>query len=54
MGAVRGEPQLVEKNPQPLGVILRLEEEVGKGKNIVIVLFFVAANRNIENRIFGI
>ncbi len=52
MGAVKGEPQLVEKNPQPLGVILRLEEEVGKGKNIVIVLFFVAVNRNIENRIF--
>lgn len=54
MGAVKGEPQLVEKNPQPLGVILRLEEEVGKGKNIVIVLFFVAVNRNIENPIFGI
>ena len=52
MGAVRGEPQSVEKNPQPLGVILRLEEEVGKGKNIVIVLFSVAVNRNIENLIF--
>ena len=25
-----------------------------KGKNIVIVLFFVAVNRNIENRIFWI
>jgi hypothetical protein len=41
-GAVKGKPPLVEKNPQPLGVILRLEEELGKGKNIVIVLFFVA------------
>ena len=50
----KGKPQLVEKNPQLLGVILRLEEEVGKGKNIVIVLFFVAVNRNIENRIFWI
>jgi hypothetical protein len=37
MGAVKGKPPLVEKNPQPLGVILRLEEELGKGKNIVIV-----------------
>jgi hypothetical protein len=52
MGAVKGELQLVEKNPRPLGVILHLEEEVGKGKNIVIVLFFVVVNRNIENRIF--
>ena len=51
MGAVRGEPQLVEKNPQPLGVILRLEEEVGKRINIVIVLLFVAVNRNIQNQI---
>jgi hypothetical protein len=56
MGAVKGAPQLVEKIPQPVGVILRLEEEVGQGKNIVIVLFCVAVNRNIENRIsfFGI
>ena len=57
MGAVKGEPQLVEKNPQPLGVILRLEEELGKGKNIVIVLFFIAVSkyvtRNMENCIFG-
>jgi hypothetical protein len=37
MGAVKGKPPLVEKNPQPLGVILRLEEELGKGKNIAIV-----------------
>jgi hypothetical protein len=51
MGAVKGELQLVEKNPRPLGVILHLEEEVGRGKNIVIVLFFVVVNRNIENRI---
>uniref|UniRef100_R7W671 Uncharacterized protein n=1 Tax=Aegilops tauschii TaxID=37682 RepID=R7W671_AEGTA len=42
MGAVKGKLPLVEKNPQPLGVILRLEEELGKGKNIAIVLFFVA------------
>jgi hypothetical protein len=34
---VKEEPQLVEKNPQLLGVILRLEEEVGKGENIVII-----------------
>ena len=58
MGVVKGGPQLVEKNPQPLGVILRLEEELGKGKNIVIVLFFVAVSkyvtRNMENCIFGI
>jgi hypothetical protein len=32
MGAVKGKPLLVEKKPQPLGVILRLEEELGKGK----------------------
>src|SRR6266508_2855544 len=55
MGAVKGETPLVEKNPQPLGVILRLEEELGKGK---IVLFFVAVSkyvtRNTENCIFGI
>jgi hypothetical protein len=31
MGAVKGKPPLVEKDPQPLGVILRLEE-LGKGK----------------------
>jgi hypothetical protein len=37
MGVVRGGPQLVEKNPQPLGVILHLEEEVEKGINIVII-----------------
>ena len=58
MGAVKGKLPLVEKNPQPLGVILRLEEELGKGKNIVIVLFFVAVSkyvtRNMENCIFGI
>jgi ribosomal protein L2 len=30
-------PQLVEKNPQPLGVILHLEGEVEKGINIVII-----------------
>uniref|UniRef100_A0A0E0MN22 30S ribosomal protein S19, chloroplastic n=1 Tax=Oryza punctata TaxID=4537 RepID=A0A0E0MN22_ORYPU len=48
MGAVKGKPPLVEKNPQPLGVILRLEEELGKGKNIVIVLFFVAVNMKEE------
>jgi hypothetical protein len=34
---VKGEPQLVEKNPQPQGVILHLEEEVEKGINIVII-----------------
>ncbi|RZC71849.1 hypothetical protein C5167_035027 [Papaver somniferum] len=37
MGVVKEGPQLVENNPQPLGVILRLEEEVEKGINIVIV-----------------
>jgi hypothetical protein len=37
MGVVKGEPQLGEKNPQPLGVILHLEEEVEKGINIVII-----------------
>jgi len=31
-GAVKGKPLLVEKNQQPLGFILRLEEELGKGK----------------------
>ncbi|KAL4327912.1 hypothetical protein AHAS_Ahas13G0147500 [Arachis hypogaea] len=36
-GVVKGEPQLVEKNPQLLGVILHLEEEVEKGINIVII-----------------
>ena len=29
MGVVKGGPQLVEKTPQPLGVILHLEEEGG-------------------------
>jgi hypothetical protein len=41
MGVVKGKPPLVEKNPQPPGLILHLEE-LGKGKNIVIVVFFVA------------
>jgi hypothetical protein len=36
MGVVRGGPQLVEKNPQPLRVILHLEE-VKKEINIVII-----------------
>ncbi|XVF50367.1 hypothetical protein PTKIN_Ptkin04bG0092000 [Pterospermum kingtungense] len=36
-GVVKGGLQLVEKNPQPLGVILHLEEEVEKGINIVII-----------------
>ncbi|KAK9663424.1 hypothetical protein RND81_O292100, partial [Saponaria officinalis] len=31
---VKGGPQLVEKTPQPLGVILHLEKEVEKGINI--------------------
>jgi len=52
MGVVMGGPQLVEKNPQPLGVILHLEEEVEKGINIVIILFFVAVVNKRENRIF--
>ncbi|RYR40787.1 hypothetical protein Ahy_A09g046524 [Arachis hypogaea] len=34
-GVVKGGPQLVEKNPQLLGVILHLEEEVEKGINIL-------------------
>uniref|UniRef100_A0A453N6E1 Large ribosomal subunit protein uL2 C-terminal domain-containing protein n=1 Tax=Aegilops tauschii subsp. strangulata TaxID=200361 RepID=A0A453N6E1_AEGTS len=46
-GAVKGKLPLVEKNPQPLGVILRLEEELGKGKNIAIVLFFVAVSKYV-------
>ena len=58
MGAVKGKAPLVEKNPQPLGVTLRLGEELGKGKNIAIVLFFVDVSkyvtRNMENCIFGI
>nr|YP_010039928.1 ribosomal protein L2 [Mucuna pruriens]QOY46403.1 ribosomal protein L2 [Mucuna pruriens] len=41
MGVVKGGPQLVEKNPQLLGVFLHLEEEVEKGRNIVIISFFV-------------
>ena len=35
MEVVKGGLKLVEKNPQPLGVILHLEEEVEKGRNIV-------------------
>ncbi|KAM0932027.1 putative ribosomal protein L2 [Dioscorea sansibarensis] len=31
-GGGEGRAPMVEKNPQPLGVILRLEEEVGKEK----------------------
>ncbi|CAD6262816.1 unnamed protein product [Miscanthus lutarioriparius] len=31
MGVVKGKPPLIEKNPQPFGVILRSEEELGKG-----------------------
>ncbi|KAK7322115.1 hypothetical protein VNO80_35085 [Phaseolus coccineus] len=34
-GVVKGGPQLVEKNPQLLGVFLHLEEEVEKGRNIL-------------------
>jgi len=37
MGVVKGGPQLVEKNLQLLGVFLHLEEEVEKGRNIVII-----------------
>nr|YP_010271425.1 ribosomal protein L2 [Hymenidium linearilobum]YP_010271446.1 ribosomal protein L2 [Hymenidium linearilobum]UKB87566.1 ribosomal protein L2 [Hymenidium linearilobum]UKB87567.1 ribosomal protein L2 [Hymenidium linearilobum] len=37
MGVVKGGPQLGEKNPQPLGVILHLGEEVEKRINIVII-----------------
>jgi hypothetical protein len=51
MGVVKGGPQLVEKNPQPLGVILHSEEEVENGINIVIILFFVAVVNRRENRI---
>ena len=47
-GAVKGKPLLVEKNQQPLGFILRLEEELGKGKkNIMIVLFFVTVTKYV-------
>jgi hypothetical protein len=57
-GGGEGKAPIGRKNPQPLGVILRLEEELGKGKNIVIVFFFVAVSkyvtRNMENCIFGI
>ena len=49
MGGVKGGLQLVEKNPQLLGVILHLEEEVEKGINIVIIWFFVAVvNSKVE------
>nr|ATI24793.1 ribosomal protein L2 [Plukenetia volubilis] len=51
MGVVKGGPQLVEKNLQPLGVILHLEEEVEKGINIVIICFFVAVVNRRKNRI---
>ncbi|XP_026451568.1 uncharacterized protein LOC113351875 [Papaver somniferum] len=37
MGVVKEGPQLVENSPQPLGVILRLEEEVERGISIMIV-----------------
>lgn len=50
MGAVKGKLPLVEKNPQPLGVILRLEEELEKGKNIAIVLFFVAVSKYVTRK----
>ncbi|XBI38244.1 hypothetical protein VPH35_123332 [Triticum aestivum] len=57
-GGGEGKAPIGRKNPQPLGVILRLEEELGKEKNIAIVLFFVALSkyvtRNMENCIFGI
>nr|DAD24157.1 TPA_asm: hypothetical protein HUJ06_025620 [Nelumbo nucifera] len=36
-GGGEGRAPIGRKNPQPLGVILRLEEEVEKGINIVIV-----------------
>ena len=36
-GGVKEGLQLVEKDPQPLGVILHLEDEVEKGINIVII-----------------
>ena len=38
------EPQLIEKPTTPWGY---LHLQVGKGKNIVIVLFFAIVNRNI-------
>jgi hypothetical protein len=37
MGVVKEGLRLVEKDPQPLGVILHLEDEVEKGINIVII-----------------
>lgn len=40
MGVVKEGLRLVEKDPQPLGVILHLEVE--KGINIVRILFFAA------------
>nr|YP_010158298.1 ribosomal protein S19 [Heritiera javanica]QRG30383.1 ribosomal protein S19 [Heritiera javanica] len=49
MGVLKGGLQLVEKNPQPLGVILHLEEEVEKGINIVIIAFFVDVVNRREN-----
>jgi hypothetical protein len=39
------------KNPQSLGVILRLEE-LGKIKKIVIVLFFVDVSKYITKNIY--
>ncbi|CAN6454641.1 unnamed protein product [Victoria cruziana] len=50
MEVVKGGPRLVEKNPQLLGVIPRLEEGVGKGISIVIFLFFVAVNRKRKKK----
>ncbi|KAG4137497.1 hypothetical protein ERO13_D07G075350v2, partial [Gossypium hirsutum] len=36
-GGGEGRAQLVEKNPQPIGIILHLKEEVEKGINIMII-----------------
>ncbi|CAO2170007.1 unnamed protein product, partial [Urochloa humidicola] len=38
-GGGEGKAPIGRKNPQPLGVILRLEKELGKGKNIDNLIF---------------
>ena len=48
---VKGGPQLVERNLQLLGVFLHLEEKVEKGRNIVIIWFFVIVLNSIVEKI---
>ncbi|KAL2934523.1 50S ribosomal protein L22 chloroplastic [Bienertia sinuspersici] len=48
-GGGEGRAPIGRKAPQPLGVILHLEEEVEKGLNIVIILLFVDVVNRKEN-----